>query len=300
MRIKKHPSGNEYMLAGNVWVRNPIKENLVPLQISDLFKKEDHTLILENQEMNKNFAKISDEKIFFKKVVIISDGYKFQERHTFLKSLPRDVCILATNGALKGWTLMSNKVPASERRSLNAYVLNNPYPDAIQFMPERTSKYYPVCIASNRANYAFLKKYLGDVYLYCPTPEEGFGLSPKETYYIDDYRNPICAALGLAYKFGAEKVLLMCCDDSFEEKRNFAVQLENGLWTYPHHLRAHEFIDATMKWMRMDETREISFADFSGGPKYKNAVYITEAEAAIEFFRDGEEETNNAKKTDIG
>lgn len=289
MRIKKHTSGNEYIRADNVWVRNFTKECLSSLGLAHLFDKEDYSLILRNQELNKNYPKISNEKIIFKKMIIVSDGYDFDNRHLFLSKLPKDVAILAVNKALAKWKLMTPKTPVESRRTLNAFVANNPYKECFSCMPKKDAKYYPVCLASTRTNCEFLKKYAGDVYTYSPTPEETFGFDDKERYYVDDYRNPICAAINLAYRFKVEKLMLLCCDDSFKDKREFSVELPNGLHTYPQHMKSHEIIDANLYWLTHQEEKQVKVADYSSGAKYVNAVYISSEEDALSFFRDQEE-----------
>jgi hypothetical protein len=289
MRIKKHTSGNEYILADNVWVRNFTKDCLTSVSLSHLFDNEDYSLILKNQELNKNYPKISNEKIIFKKVVVISDGYDFDNRHLFLSKLPKDVAVLAVNKALAKWKLMIPGTPLESRRTINAFVMNNPYKECFGSMPKKESKYYPVCLASTRTNYEFLKKYPGEKYTYAPTPEVSFGFDTKERYYVDDYRNPICAAIDLAYHFKAEKVMLLCCDDSFKDKRESSVELPNGLYTYPQHLKTQKIIDAKIHWLTHQEDKITKVADYSSGAKYVNAVYISSEEDALSFFSDQEE-----------
>lgn len=294
-QIKKHKSGNEYIQASKIWVRNFAKEAVMPVAISHMFDKEDYGPILKNDQMNTLFPKISNEKIIFDKMVIVSDGYKFSERHKFLNKLTKDVAIIAVNKALNKWTLMSPKLPTSEKRTINAFVINNPYPECLSCLPSSDSKYYPTCVASIRANYTFLRKYLGDVYTYVPTSETLFGLEHNESYYIDDYRNPICAAIGLAYQFKVKKLLLLCCDDSFEEERAGSIKLKNGLYTYPQHVKSQEIIDANLHWLTNQENRKVEVANFSSGGDYLNATYINTEEQALLFFREQEEEPPNVK-----
>lgn len=293
MRIKKHPTGNEYILAGDVWVRNFTKPSTTPLQLTHMFKKEDYETILKNEELNKNNPKVSDETIMFNKAVIVSDGYDFDKRHLLLAKLPKDVAIFTVNKAFAKWKLMSAKLPGHERRTMNGFIVNNPYRECLSCLPPRDSKYWPTCVASTRTNYEFCKNYSGDVYLYVPTPEMKFGFEGSETYYIDDYRNPICAAIGLVYQFGVSKLLLFCCDDSFADKRDFAVELPNGLYTYPHQLKSQEIIDANLYWLTHQTDKEVKVADYSSGANYANAAYITSEEDALNFFRDQEEGTPN-------
>jgi hypothetical protein len=280
MRIKKDKNRNEYINAGGVWVRNFTKYGVKPLNISKLIAKEDYYDVINNEASNRtrNIPPISEEKIHFKNVVIISDGYDFDEKHKILKNLPKDVAIIAVNRALAKWTLTTPE----NWKSINFYVVNNPYSDCRKYLP-RKHKYYPACIASNKTDIEFLAKYHGNLYLYDATQEIGFGKSSIEKYCIDDYRNPICAAIGLAFQFGVEKLMLFCCDDSFNEERPAAEKLKNDLWTYPQHIISHDIIDANLYWLSHQEDVEVKICDYSSGPDYINANYISE-ECLIEFF----------------
>lgn len=284
--IKKHPSGNDYIRAGDVWVRDFTKKNLVPLQISNLYSKSDYKLMTKNEEFNRGYPKISEEPIKFKKVLIVSDGYKFEQKQKLIQKLPKDICILAVNKALSKWNIFDK---TENSRSINAYVVNNPYTEANSFL-SKNQKYFPTCIASIRTSYDFLKSYKGNIYTYCPVPDGNFGEMYKEKYLIDDYRNPICAAVRLAYEFDANKIMLFCCDDSFEDKRETSVKMNNNLYTYPHHLRSQEIIDAGLHWILSQKDKEIEIADYSQGQEYKNATYISSEEDLISFFNDKQEE----------
>ncbi len=273
MKIKKTTTKNEYIRAGGVYVRNFAKKNVAPVCISNMFSESDFKQVVANEEHNRRYPSITAENLHFKKMVILSDGYDFATQHKLAASFPKDVAILAVNGALKDW--MSFK-----ERSLNAYVVNNPYPEATRYLP---NQYFPTCLISPRTNAEFCKKYKGDIYTYCPTPEQRFGVQHKGEYHVDDYRNPICACIGLAYRFGVEKLMLLCCDDSFEEKRDYAIQLKNRLWTYPQQIQSHEIIDANLYWLTHQEDRKVKVVDLSCGGDYVNASYITNEEA-LTFF----------------
>ena len=271
---------NEYIKADDVWVRNFCKD-CKPVGLTNLYRPDDYGFIASNEQSNSYLANIAEEKIKFKKVIIISDGYNFNKRHLLLEKFPNDICILAVNRALALWGLVGKK-------SINAYVVNNPYTECLNFVPK--NKYYPICIASYRTNRAFIKSYKNNVYAYCPTADHRFGLEHHEKYSIDDYRSPICAAIGLSYQFGVEKLMLMCCDDSFKDKRDFAVQLENNLWTYPQNLKLKNIIDANLYWLGHQTDKEVSIADWSDAGYYANATYINGEKEALDFFID--EETN--------
>lgn len=293
MIIKKHPNGNEYLYSGDTWIRNFTKKQVSAIQISNLFDQRDYKEILKNEELNRDKAKISDEKITFEKVLIVSDGFNFSEKHKVISKFPKDVCIIVVNKALRKWSLLSSKIPPEDRRTVNAYLINNPYKEALNFMPSRENKYFPTCIASIRTNNEFIKNYKGDVYVYKPSFEKDFGFVATENYYIDDYRNPICGAVSMAFQFGVRKLMLFCCDDSFEDQRENSVKLENGLYTYKPHLRSHEIIDGNLHWLLNDKNAKIEIADYSSGPKYRNAAYINSEEAACAFFLDQMEGISN-------
>jgi|694.fasta_scaffold13122_5 hypothetical protein len=291
MNIKKHPSGNEYIYAGEVWVRNFTKKNIAPLQLDCLFSEDDMSLVLKNEQLNLNYPRVSDENLNFSKICIVSDGYLFEERQKILAKLPKDVCILAVNRALAKWGLYDAKTPLEYRRTINAFVVNNPYKDAITYLPSKNAKYYPTCVASTRTNFDFLKRYAGDVYCYRPAIEERFGINTPESYYIDDYRNPICAAIGFAFQMNVKKLMLFCCDDSFVEPRDNAVRLQNGLYCYKPLLRSHDIIDANLYWLTHIEENEIVVSNYSSGLDYSNAAYIKDEREVISFFTDSSEGT---------
>ena len=287
MHIKQHSTKNEYIRAGDVWVRNFTK-NIVPLSLNYMFAKDDYHEVFSNISKNSQYPKVSDETLLFRKIVIVSDGFDFGEMHHVIQDFPEDVAVLAVNGALRNWELMSSDI----RRSINGYVVNNPYNECLRYLPKNDMRYYPACLSSSKTNHEFLDKYQGDVYVYEPSPEVNFGTGKKRksAYYIDDYRNPVCAAIGLAYQFGVRKLMLLCCDDSFKSERDYAVQLENDLWTYPQHLRCQEIVDANLYWLTHQEDIEVKVADYSNGPKCLNALYIKKKEEARRFFEDIPEE----------
>ena len=125
--------------------------------------------------------------------------------------------------------------------------------------------------------------------MYYPTPEETFNTSYKNSNYcIDDYRNPVCAGIGLAYQLGANKIFLFCCDDVFEYERPGADKVNNDLWMYPQHKLSHELIDSNLYWIKNSDHQEISVGHNSLGLIYDNSSYIKE-ENIEEFFKNDEQ-----------
>lgn len=278
MRIKKHSNGNQYLLTEEgMWVRNFTREVVPYVDLNKTYREDDHFLFLTNEVNNarQRYPWIDTERLYHDKIVIVSDGYKFEERHQILGKLPPEIAIIAVNGALAKWKVQS--------RNPTYYVVNNPYKECLRYLPRRQS--LPKCIASTRTNHEFLSLYRGTKFRYAPVNEQQYsGVVTKEIeYQIDDYRNPICAAIGLAYRFGVENLVLFCCDDSFDQERPGAEQLKNGLWMYPQQHIAHGLIDGSLHWLRRSYGPEVIVKDCSNGPYYANAEYINDAQL-LQFF----------------
>lgn len=279
MKIKKYPNGNQYLMTpSGMWVRNFTLQNVPLLDINNTIDSEDHFLLITNEFENgiKRYAWIDTEKFYFPNVIIVSDGFNFKEKHSIINKI-KDIgsaTIIGVNGSLKKWTC---------DRNMSFYLTNNPYEECLGDLPRK--RMLPRCIASCRTNFRFLNNYNGTIFRYHPVGEKSYsGTGSKEAMWsIDDYRNPVCAAVGLAYKFGVEKLLLMFCDESFKEERPGAIKLENGLWTYPQQVKAQEAIDANLHWLKSEEYRDVKTGSFSDGLNYKSAAYINEEEI-LEFF----------------
>jgi len=272
MRIKKHPNQNDYVLTkNNLWVRNFTKDQVPYVNINRTIKEQDHFLYLKNEYYceQERLPWIDAEKIYYERVIIISDGFNFKEKQKLLAKIPNNIALLGTNGALNKW-----QIP---QRSLTYYVVNNPYEDCMAYLPRKNFN-LPKCITSTRTNAKFLSHYRGLKYRYIPVNEEVYsGLSYKETEYrIDDYRNPICAALNLAYQFGAEKILLFCCDSVFNEDRPGAILLKNKKWMYPQQTTVNYLLDGMAYWLKNKAYGKVLVKDCSSGPEYENIEYIDE------------------------
>jgi len=278
MRIKKHANGNQYLLTPqSKWVRNFAKSGVPNIDINKTIKSEDHFLLLQNEFNNSlnRYAWIDSEKYYHPNVVIVSDGFNFEENHKIIDSLPSNIVFIGVNGSLKKW---------QAKRNMSYYVVNNPYNECMKYLP-RSNKLLPKCIASSRTNSNFLKNYNGTRFKYYPVNEQEYkGMSSKEVMWqIDDYRNSICAAVGLSYRFGAEKLLLLCCDNVFKDERAGASQLENKLWIYPQQNIVHGLIDANLYWFSNQEYYATKAGDCSSGPLYDYAAYI-ELDKILNFF----------------
>ena len=268
MRIKKTPNQNEYLQTKDgFWVRNFCSNKPIE-DINKMISEKEVGLLINNEIENfrRRYADIQIELDIstVKKAVIVSDGFDFKKKSQLTKDLPDDVCIVTVNKALKKWEV---------ERKVSYYVVNNPCSESVACIPKNN---FPKCFASTRTNPSFLNAYKGMIFTYCPANEKYYsGISKTTNVKIDDYRNPICAAIGILYKLGIQQLLLLCTDDSFAEERPGAEKMENGLWTYPQHIVSNRIIDADLYWL---SKKEVKIGNCSSGPKLECAAYISEEE----------------------
>ena len=283
-RIKKASDGNKYYLTPQgMWVRDFTTEQVPYIDLNQTIDNKDYFTFLQNETKNSldKYTWIDSENFHIRDVVIVSDGYDFVNKHKILANLPKSVTIIGVNGSLVKWNL--------SERSISWYVINNPYEECMRYLPRR-GRVLPKCIASSRTNHKFMSAYKGSKYKYYPVNESKYaGIGMKEArWQVDDNRNSICAAINLAYHFGAEKILLLCCDDSFSGERAGAIKLNNGLYEYPQQQMAHGIIDGFFYWLKNHSYYETKLADHSSSQEYKHAPYISE-EDILPFFQQGGE-----------
>lgn len=284
MKIKTNADGNKYFLTNeNMWVRNFTAEGVPFVDINKTIKMDDHFVFLQN-EVKNNITKITwidSENIDMRKVLIVSDGFDFENKHLVAANLPKDVTIIGVNGSLAKWNLPN--------RNINWYLNNNPYNEGLYYLP-RKNRVMPKCIISPRTNNKFVSAYKGAKYKYYPVNESTYttmGIN-EVAWQIDDYRNPICAAIAIAYRFGAEKICLLCCDDSFKSFRDGSEELKNGLYQYPQQRIAHGIIDGMFYWLKNHEYYQYELTNCSSGQEYNFATYIKEEDILPFFNKVGE------------
>lgn len=281
IRIKKHKNKNDYILASNIWVRDFTKNKIKPIDINSLSSKKDFEIYLNNEIKNiksKNLF-IDSEPSGFSKAVIISDGLNFNTKQLILSKLNyKDVAVIGVNGSLASWQMINEP-----KRMMNFYFINNPYKEASYFLPKK-HRYYPKCIASIRTDHEFISNYNGSIYYYSPVMDQNYSSNLFESSYkIDDYRNPICGAISFSYKLGVNKLLLLCCDDSFEKEKPGSVFV-NDAWCYPQQISSNEIIDGCLFWLK---NKNINIAYHSSGVKLQNAEYIKYEDIEPFFMEEG-------------
>lgn len=277
MRIKTFEK-NKYILSKEgVWVRN-LCSTAKNIDINNLYSKE-KSIWLNNEFSNIKKSKLDLPPIQHENIIICSDGYGWEEKQKILASVPYNlVKIIGTNQSLSKWNMVGSK--AELKRAMSFYVVNNPYKECVSYLPKKHN-YYPDLVASLRTNSDFINQYKGEIFFYKPSDDLDYSSPPNILgLRLDDYRNPICAAISLSYKLGAKKILLFCCDDAFEDERPNSIKMENGLYQYPQHIMSQNIIDQQLYWLSKND---IKIFDHSCGIKYKNAEYIKQDDI-LSFF----------------
>ena len=280
MRIKKYKK-NEYILSKDgVWVRN-LCSSEKNFDINNFYEKEKQICLtneFENIKKSLNNINLNNN---VPDIVICSDGFGWKEKQFILSKIPNSrVKIIGTNGSLREWLMVGSL--SDTKRVMNHYLINNPYEEALSYLPTNHS-YYPSLISSIRTNYNFINSYRNsDVYWYTPPREDNYSI-PKNKIQnsLDDYRNSICAAVSFAYKIGAKKIFLLCCDESFKDHRSASIKMENGLYQYEQQIMSQNILDKQFYWLKKNN---VEIFDCSSGIKYENATYIKEEEL-ISFFQ---------------
>lgn len=238
--IKIDSTRNEYIKVDDFWVRNYTKPNVVPKDINNLYEADEIKAIIENEIKN---AKISgpnliEENLFYDNVVIVSDGAGFEDHKNLLNNIGSNFCVIAVNNAMRFWE--SNRFP-------DFLLVNNPF-DNITAQTPRNG--WPKLIASRRTNNKFVANYRNIKYFYDPTCDLKYQspIAKKTNGHIDDYRNPICAALGCAYYFQSKNIFLCYCSNAYKAERPGCEKIDENYWCYPQQITANKIINANLFW----------------------------------------------------
>lgn len=279
MRTKRHKN-NEYLLADDVWVRNPYKK-AEPVDVNDLSNNE-LELFLRNETRNMSAKDIKTDGMDeapIDNAVICSDGYMWKERQMVLADLPnKNVKVVGVNGSLAGWRMVGEL--SDKKRVMSFYLVNNPYPECTTYLP-RNHRYYPSLVASTKTCPEFLAGYQEKPVFYRATTDTNYSGLPRDgCITLDDYRNPVCAAISFCVKRGVKKLVLLCCDESFAEERPASVRMKNGMYQYPQQIKSQLIIDRQLHWLRANG---VEVADCSSGEEYENAPYIKPEDLASFF-----------------
>jgi hypothetical protein len=264
--VKKHKNRNEYIKVENYWIRNFNDPDVKPIDVNSFFSEDEHQKILKNEIQNAKlgFPLISKDITNFENLIVFSDGYKFSE-HKIIKSLRPNVGILVLNHAMRFWE--SNVFP-------NFMLMNNTTNFSMSCMPMGNS---PQLIASRRTWTPFLRSYQNNVYVYDPTPDDYFqSIASKDSLaFLDEYRNPICAAISFASYLNVKNLFLAFCGQAYSEARPGTIKIAENAYQYPQQRLADSIIDMNLFWYKFgNKNRQIFYTGLENS--YKFARYLKE------------------------
>jgi hypothetical protein len=239
--VRLSSNSNEYLKIGNYWIRNFGGDSVKPVDLNKLHAESEIQLIIDNEINNSKLRHpvIDPETINGRDVLIVSDGYGF-ENHKLFDKVRNDVCIIAVNHAARFW---------ESARFPNFLLINNPTDGAMSCLPTRA---FPRLLASRRTYTKFLQSYNNIIYFYDPVPQEEYSspIFKENQTMVDDYRNPVCAAIALAHKYRLGNIYLASCSSAYTESRFGTNEIEDGLHQYPQQKLGDDIIDANLFWYK--------------------------------------------------
>jgi hypothetical protein len=276
--IKLHKNKNEYFLTDDkIWVRNFTKTGIKPVDINNFYSEKEIQLLLNNEVKNGEIQTLDlmSEIKNIRKVLIISDGYGFDETEKLLASLPNDVKIIANYGACRFWDF---------KRLPNYMVITNPFDDALLHLP---TKIFPYLIASSRTNNNFLKRYVNTIIKYYPTPDENYEspLSHNNSLYVDEYRSSIATSINIAHKMNCEKICIAYPINAYDKQRPATEKIEDtDLFFYPQQKIARNIIDANIFWYKLSKPKcNISYTGIKNSIKFANYIDPNSVKSFYEY-----------------
>ena len=265
--IKLHKNKNEYFLTSDkIWVRNYNKINANPIDINNLYNENEIEMLLANEIKNNELSTLDlmSELKEIKKILIISDGFGFEDSEKLISNLPNDVKIIANYGACRFW---------KHKRLPNYMVATNPFDDASLYLPE---KIFPILIASSRTNNNFLKRYINTIIKYYPTPDENYESpsSHNNPLHIDEYRSSIASSIIIAFKMNCEKLCIAYPINAYEKQRPATEQIpDTNYYFYPQQKIAKNIIDANLFWYKMNKpSATISYCGIKNSLDFANYI----------------------------
>lgn len=274
VQIKKTSDRAKYVLSGDAgWVRDFTGNHGVIL--SDVYDTNSVRVAVANESANRtyNLPMIDRESIVSPHVVVVSDGTDLQAVLPLVNVFSKQkTLIVGVNNSL-----------SSQEFFPHYYISNHQGEESLSLIPKQ--RVLPNLIASCRANSSFVRKYRqrgGVAFIYVPTPSRQFSSNLfKSNFTIDDYRNPICAAINLAYRWNAIKLTLLAPHDFYAESKAGTQKIRNGVNIYPQQKTAHNYVDGCLYWLREHgcETTAVT-----SGLSFSNANTLTPSEAE-EFFK---------------
>ena len=248
--VKNLNQGNQYLnVEKNTWVRDFTLNHVLPIDINNLIQEEEIKTFISNELINNTlkFPKFETKDLSNKNVFIVSDGFGFDDINDILQNINiKNKFIILTNNSLKKWNNF-NVLP-------DLFVENNPYKNALNNI---NSKIFPNCLLSNRIYPEFVKMYkYKNINFYNPTPSSKFNSTSENeiSNYLDDYRNPICAAINYCFLCNVENIHLLYCSEGMVKEKSASLLHNDGIhYQYYQNKLSDKIINGMIFWYRKNK-----------------------------------------------
>ena len=262
----------------NIWVRNFTLPYVKPIDLNKLYEDKEINNFIENENNNifSKFPKFEPKDLSKKNILIISYGFGFKNIENILNKIKTDKkFIILTNNSLKKWT--NNKILP------DLFVENNPFKECLNNI---NFKFYPNCLLSTRTYYKFSDYYkYKNINFYNPTPLEFYNPIVKndDSKYLDDYRNPICAAINYSYYCNPKNIFLLYCSEAFNKEKPATILHNDQIhYQYEQNKLSEKIIDAMLFWLRKKNNNINIF--YHGLDKTFNFASYINQETLIEYL----------------
>jgi hypothetical protein len=269
LTLKKHLNQNEYAKVGKYWVRNFSAPSIKPWDINNFYYDVNLKEIIDNEMKNsRTNSSILENQVFskYRNFLIVSDGYGF-DNHKNFSNLPPSVCLIVVNQAARLWEC--SRLP-------DFFLINNPSKLCMTSYPTRI---FPQLIANKRTNNEFIKRYPNIVYFYDSVPDSYYQsvVNGDSADHIDDYRNPICAAIGIINRFAKGNIFLAFCSSAYSNKRDGMIEVSPEIYQYEPQRTADQLIDANLFFYKFGRPNSnIFYTGYKNNFKFAKYVDLPE------------------------
>jgi hypothetical protein len=242
VKVYNHPNQNQYVLVDpNIWVRNFTKKVAKPVDINNLYNESEYENLTNNELASSIYNYPYLEEGFFqnKNVVILCDGYGYKESKQYVEKLnSQNYFIICLNTTLSLWE--------NKNRTPDLFLNNNSTKDCLRHANNKISV---PCVCSTRVNMDFYKEHRGPIRRYGITESLNlhFDRLPGQTIRLDEYRNPVCAAVHLCWVNNIKNIILVGCTNGTIEEKMGTIKYGN-LYKLPSQKISDEIIDAMLMW----------------------------------------------------
>ena len=215
-----------------------------PLDDRKLVEDEVANLWLRNESKNRRYLKSADRFANYGRgriAIIFSDGLWWRDCIPWIFPHTRRISVIGCNKVL---------VAAPK---LDIYMANSPYTDVLSYLP--ASGILPtqtLGLFATRIYPVFADRFVNKKYFYTPPKNKHHAVTIHGSSFptFEDFQTILVSAIHFAAWSGFNPIVLCSCDNSFTEERPGSIDIGQGRYIYPHHLRTYALIRGCVFWLQ--------------------------------------------------